>query len=137
LEISIPVVNAYTDLKNTNKLGIIKNQKIKEKFTSLEISLNELKSMLEDRLNVQQIRIDNVAENDINFIPLIKLSIPTISIENEKQNNYNQILNNQRIRNLLGIKLNMTQDVLIERENLDIEIKDLILLIESELNERK
>ncbi len=137
LESSIPVVNAYTDLKNTNKLGIIKNQKIKEKFTSLEISLINLKDMLEDRLNVQQIRIDNVAENDINFIPLIKTDIPTISIENEKQNNYNQILNNQRIRNLLGIKLSMTHDVLNNRESLDKEIKDLILLIESELNERK
>ncbi len=133
LENDIPVINTYTDLKNTNKLGLIKNQKIKEKFTSLEMNLNELKGMLDDRLNVQQIRIDDVAENEINFIPLIKSSIPTINIINEKQNNYNQILNNQRIRNLLGIKLNMTQDVLNYRENLDKDIEELIMLIKSEL----
>lgn len=137
LESDIPVINTYTDLKNTNKLGLIKNQKIKEKFTSLEVNLNELKGMLDDRLNVQQIRIDNIAENDINFIPLIKSSIPAIDITNENQNNYRQILNNQRIRNLLGIKLNMTQDVLNYRENLDKEIKELIMLIESELHEHK
>ena len=137
LENDIPVINTYTDLKNTNKLGLIKNQKIKEKFTSLEVNLNELKGMLDDRLNVQQIRIDDVAENDINFIPLIKYSIPTINITNEKQNNYEQIINNQRIRNLLGIKLNMTQDVLNYRENLDKEIKELRMLIESELNKHK
>jgi hypothetical protein len=137
LENDIPVINTYIDLKNTNKLGLIKNQKIKEKFTSLEVNLNELKGMLDDRLNVQQIRIDDVAENEINFIPLIKSSIPTINITNEKQNNYEQILNNQRIRNLLGIKLNMTQDVLNYRENLDKDIKELIMLIESELYKHK
>ena len=133
LENDIPVINTYTDLKNTNKLGLIKNQKLKEKFTSLEVNLNELKGMLDDRLHVQQIRIDDIAENQINFVPLIKSSIPTINIINEKQNNYKQILNNQRIRNLLGIKLNMTQDVLNYRENLDKEIEELIRLIESEL----
>ena len=137
LENDIPVINTYTDLKNTNKLGLIKNQKIKEKFTSLEVNLNELKGMLDDRLNVQQIRIDDIAENEINFIPLIKSSIPTINITNEKQNNYKQIINNQRIRNLLGMKLNMTQDVLNYRENLDKEIKELIMLIESELYKHK
>lgn len=137
LENDVPVINTYTDLKNTNKLGLIKDQKIKEKFTSLEVHLNELKGMLEDRLNVQQIRIDNVAENDINFLPLIKSSIPTVDISNEKQNNYQLILNNQRIRNLLGIKLSMTQDVFNYRENLDMDIKELITLIEAELNEYK
>jgi hypothetical protein len=137
LENNIPVINTYTDLKNTNKLGLIKNQKIKEKFTSLEVNLNKLKGFLDDRLYVQQIRIDDVSENEINFIPLIKSSIPTINITNEKQNNYEQIINNQRIRNLLGIKLNMTQDVLNYRENLDKEIKELIMLIESELHKYK
>ena len=137
LENDIPVINTYTDLKNTNKLGLIKNQKIKEKFTSLEVNLNELKGMLDDRLNVQQIRIDDVAENEINFVPLIKSSIPTVNIKNEKQNNYKQILDNKRIRNLLGIKLNMTQDVFIYRENLDKDIKELIMLIEAELYDHK
>lgn len=133
LESEIPVINAYTNLKNTNKLGLIKNQKIKEKFTSLEVSLNELESMLADRLNVQQIRIDDIAENDINFIPLIGTMVPNVSIKNEKENNYEVILKNQRIRNLLGIKLVMTQDVLEYRENLDTEINNLKSLIESEL----
>jgi hypothetical protein len=137
LENNIPVINTYADLKNSNKLGLIKNQKIKEKFTSLEVNLNKLKGFLDDRLYVQQIRIDDVSENEINFIPLIKSSIPTINITNEKQNNYEQIINNQRIRNLLGIKLNMTQDVLNYRENLDKEIKELIMLIESELHKYK
>lgn len=135
LENDIPVINTYTDLKNTNKLGLIKNQKIKEKFTSLEVNLYELKGMLEDRLNVQQIRIDDIAENEINFIPLIKSAIPSINITNETQNDYKGILSDQRIRNLLGIKLNMTEDVLDYRVNLDKDISELTVLIESELQE--
>ena len=137
LESDIPVINTYIELKNTNKLSLIKNHEIKEKFTSLEVNLNELEGMLDDRLNVQQIRIDDIAENEVNFIPFIKSSIPTINIEKEKQNNFELILSNQRIRNLLGMKLNMTQDVLNYRENLDNDIKDLRMLIEAELSKHK
>lgn len=137
LENDQPIINIYIDLKNTNRLGLIRNQKIKEKFTSLEVNLTELKGMLADRLNVQQNRIDDIAENNINFIPLIKSSIPSINITNETQNDYEQILNNQRIRNLLGLKLNMTQDVLSYRESLDAEIKSLMQLIELELDNYK
>ncbi len=137
LESDIPVINTYIELKNTNKLSLIKNHEIKEKFTSLEVNLNELEGMLDDRLNVQQIRIDDIAENEVNFIPFIKSSIPTINIEKEKQNNFELILSNQRIRNLLGLKLNMTQDVLNYRENLDNDIKDLRMLIEAELSKHK
>ena len=137
LESDIPVINTYIELKNSNKLSLIKNHEIKEKFTSLEVNLNELEGMLDDRLNVQQIRIDDIAENEVNFIPFIKSSIPTINIEKEKQNNFELILSNQRIRNLLGLKLNMTQDVLNYRENLDNDIKDLRMLIEAELSKHK
>ena len=118
-------------------LELIKNQGLKEKFTSLEINLIELKIMLDDRLNFQQIRMDNIVENDVNFIPFLKTSFPTIDISNEKPNDYSKILSNQRIRNLLGIKLFMTKDILISKENLDSEIKDLISLIEIELKEKK
>ena len=130
-------LTAMITFKNSNKLSLIKNHEIKEKFTSLEVNLNELEGMLDDRLNVQQIRIDDIAENEVNFIPFIKSSIPTINIEKEKQNNFELILSNQRIRNLLGLKLNMTQDVLNYRENLDNDIKDLRMLIEAELSKHK
>ncbi|MBC3847908.1 hypothetical protein H8K90_16045 [Winogradskyella echinorum] len=136
LDSHLLVVNAYEDLKNTNKLELIKNQGLKEKFTSLEINLIELKIMLDDRLNFQQIRVDNIAENDINFIPFLKSSFPTIDISNEKSNDYSKILSNRRIRNLLGIKLFMTKDILISKENLGREIKDLISLIEMEVKEK-
>ena len=77
---------------------------------------------------MHQIRIDDILEKEINFIPLVKSNISNINIDNESPNNYNQILK------VLGMKLTFTQDVIDYRENLDKEMKDLILLIKSELN---
>lgn len=137
LQSDMPTFNAYNNLKSTNKLSLIKNKNINEKFTELEFRQNKLNDILEDRLSVHQIRIDDILENDINFIPLLKSNIPTINIENESTNNYFQLLEIKRIRNLLGMKLAFTQDVINYRKNLDKEIKDLIILIEKELNNKK
>jgi len=137
LQSDMPTFNAYNNLKSTNKLSLIKNKNINEKFTELEFRQNKLNDILEDRLSVHQIRIDDILEKEINFIPLVKSNIPTINIENESKNNYLQVLEIKRIRNLLGMKLSYTQDVIDFRKNLDTEIKDLIILIEKELNEKK
>jgi hypothetical protein len=118
-------------------LSLIKNQQINKKFTELEFRLNQLKNALNDRLTVHQIRIDNILENDINFIPLLKSNVRNINIEKESKNNYLQLFENQRVRNLLGMKLSFTHDAIYFRENLNAEIKNLMILIENELNERK
>ena len=131
------VINSYINLKNTGKLGFITNKKIKEKFTSLEISRTSLVNMWADRLNVHQIRIDDIVEKEFNFVRLIKTEIPTVNVENELQSDYNKILKIQRVRNLLGIKLIFTQNTLIEREDFNKDVVDLMLLIETELKNRK
>ena len=100
----------------------------------MEFRLNKIKNALDDRLNVHQIRIDNILEKDINGIPLLKANVPNINIENESKNNYSQLL---RIKNLLVMKLSFTQDTIDFRENLDEEIKGLMILIENELSEIK
>jgi hypothetical protein len=136
LQSNKPTFNIYSNLKNTNKLSLIKNNNINQKFTDLEYKLNKLSDILADRLSVHQIRIDNILENDVNFIPLVKSNVPEINIGNEAKNNYNDVLNVKRIRNLLGMKLAFTQDVINSRKNLDLEISDLINLIKSELNKK-
>jgi uncharacterized membrane protein YgaE (UPF0421/DUF939 family) len=57
-----PTFNAYNNLKNTNKLSLIKSKKINEKFTDLEFHQNKLNDILEDRLSVHQIRVDDILE---------------------------------------------------------------------------
>ena len=131
------VINSYINLKNTGKLGFITNQKIKEKFTSLEISRTSLVNMWADRLNVHQIRIDDIVEKEFNFVRLIKTEIPTVNVENELQSDYYKILKSQRLRNLFGIKLIFTQNILIEWEDFNKDAVGLMLLIETELKNRK
>jgi len=132
-----PVMNSYSDLKNTGKIGLIKNKNLREKFTSLEVSVNTVTEKITDRLNIHQIRIDDIVEKDINFVLISKSAIPELNIENEKPNDYNLILNNQRIRNLLTIKLRMTQGLQEANKALYLEIVDLLTLIETELNRKK
>ncbi len=132
-----PVINAYSDLKNTGQIGLIKNKNIRKKFTDLEVSFVQLKGMIDDRLNVHQIRIDDIAEKDINFVRLNSGKIPELIIENEIFNDYDLILSNFRIRNLLTIKLRMSDDVLDNSKTLDLEILELITLIKTELSKKK
>lgn len=54
LQSDLPIVNAYINLKNTNKLSLIKNKKINEKFSDLDFQFNKLNNILEDRLSVHQ-----------------------------------------------------------------------------------
>ena len=130
-----PTLNSYFNLKSTNQLVIIKNKEITEKFTDLEFSLNQLNDILEDRLSVHQIRIDDILEENLNFIQIVKTNIPEIYIENEAKNDYQEILKSKRVRNLLGMKLTFAQDAINRRVELDDEIDNLIILLKEELNE--
>ncbi|MFT5228281.1 MAG: hypothetical protein ACI865_002169 [Flavobacteriaceae bacterium] len=130
---STTVINTYSDIKSTGKLSIIKNREIRESFNGLEVAINSLNELVADRLDVQQNRIDEIAVSEMNFIPLLGNRHPSLNVENEIANNYNLILSNPKTRNLLGIKLELTLDVLYLRKGLAIEIKRLIVLLETEL----
>ncbi len=130
---NLPVLNSYSDTKNTGKIGIITNRRICENFTNLELTLTGLTTSIKDRLTLQQMRIDDIIVNDVNFVRLLKSMEPSINIDNESQNNYNLILNNQKTRNLLALKLSLTYAVIKHRQELGDEIDDLIQLVEVEL----
>jgi hypothetical protein len=134
---NLPVLNSYSDIKNTGKIGIIKNRSIRENFTNLELTLTGLTSLVADRLTLQQMRIDDIIVNDVNFVRLLKSMEPSINIDNELQNNYNLILNNQKTRNLLALKLSLTYSAIKHRQELGDEIDGLIQLVEVELKKEQ
>jgi hypothetical protein len=129
----VPVLNSYSDIKNTGKIGIIKNRSIRENFNNLELTLTGLTNIVKDRLTLQQMRIDDIIVNNVNFVRLLKSMEPSINIDNELQNNYNLILNNQKTRNLLALKFSLTYSVIKHRQELGDEIDNLIQLVEVEL----
>lgn len=134
LQSDMPTFNTYKNLKNTNKLSLIKSPEIHKRFASLEFAMNKLDDLLADRLTVHQTRVDNILEDNINFIPLVKSNLPSINIENEPSNNYEEILQSRNVRNLLGMKLTFTQDIINRRSDVDKEIKVIIELLEERLS---
>ncbi len=136
-ESNVPVINSYEDIKNTGKIAIIKNSSIRENLSNLELRIYTLDILVKDRLSVQQIRIDDIAVNHVNFVRLLKTQEPKINIEDEISNNYGLILTNPKIRNLLAIKLELTNSTIKFRQDLGREINGLIQLLETELKTRE
>ena len=122
-------------IKNTGNTGLITNEQIRRRFTNLELSIINLRNQVDDRLRVQQLRIDEIAINDLNFVRLVSLLVPEIKVEYEPENNYQRFLQNQRIRNQIALKLALTNDVIGNRRELDAEIKSLISLLEEEIED--
>jgi len=129
----VPIINSYSDIKSTGKAGLITNEQIRQRFTNLELSINNLRNQVDDRLRVQQLRIDEIAVYDLNYVRLISFRNSEISSDNEPENAYHSLLADQRIRNLIAIKLNLTNAVIGYRRALDNEIKSLITLLEDEI----
>ena len=134
---SVPMLNTYSEVKNTGKIGIIKNAEIRRGFTSLESRINELKFFIKDRLTVQQIRVDEIAINEVNFVRLLNTQDPTFNIDKELPNDYKLILKSFKTRNILATKLELTNKVTHYRRNLGIEIDKLIVLLTTEIKRRK
>ena len=134
-ETNVPVVNSYAEIKNTGKTSLIRSREIRQKFTNLELSINALNNLVKDRLSVQQLRIDNIAAEDINLVrfaddPGNNLHV---NLEQEPVNDYPAVFKRQKVRNLLAMKLLLTRDVLRFRIELQKEIELIAALIEEEL----
>jgi len=129
----VPIINSYSDIKNTGKTGLISNKQIRQNFTSLEQGISNLRFQIDDRLRVQQLRTDEIAVKDLNFVRTISYRNSEISAENEVENDYYALLEDPNIRNLLAIKLNLCNGVIRYRRELDAEITSLIALLETEI----
>ncbi len=135
LEIEVPVINSYSDVKNTGKSGLITNEQIRQRFSNLELSINNLLNQIDDRLRVHQLRIDGISVDDLNYVRLISFRNQELSTDNESLNDYESLLKDKKIRNLIAIKLNLSNSVIIYRRALDAEIDNLITLLEDELED--
>ena len=135
VEMEVPIINSYSDIKNTGKTGLITNEQIRQRFTNLELSINNLRNQIDDRLRVQQLRIDEISVVDLNYVRVISFRNPEIQTLNKVENDYYTLLTNQRIRNLIAIKLNLSNGVIRYRRVLDAEITSLVSLLEDEIED--
>lgn len=136
VKMDIPVIYSYSDLKNTGETALITNEKIRQKLSNLELSMTHVRNQVDDRLRVQQLRIDELVVTRLNFVRMIKNDISEIRTDHEPTNNYPLFLEDPLARNLLAVKLTLTNDVIQYRQTLHTEILSLISLLENEIKTR-
>ena len=132
-EIKVPVINTYSDLKNAGKIAIIKNHEIRDRLSILNANINNLERLILDRMNVHQIRIDEICVEDVNFLHLLKFKLPDYNISLGPKNDYVDIMNRPKVRNLMGIKTVLTNEALGYRKSLHSDIESIVTLIHSEI----
>lgn len=135
MTIDVPVMQTYSDLKNSGKTGLIKNTALRAMLTKLEGKLIALNILLQDRIDVHQVRIDNIAESKVNFLQILISQNKLSSDIPQETNNYEIMLQDQTILNLLAMKLQLSSNILKTRDELHKEINGIILMLEKELNE--
>lgn len=48
LEMEVPIINSYSDIKNTGNTGLISNEQIRQRFTRLELGINNLRNQINE-----------------------------------------------------------------------------------------
>lgn len=130
----IPVISAYNDLKSAGKTGLISSQIIREQLSTLDLRISNLTTLNGDRLAVQQIRIDDIGAFKVNFLRLLTSVDDDLNhITVGPANNYKTLMEDQEVRNLLGIKLVMTNNNIDRRLELLNQISAVLSLLEEEL----
>jgi len=134
LSFDIPVILTYNDLQNAGGTGKIRDSELRARLSEMSLTILMLESLIGDRLTVHQNRIDNIVEYELNFVPLLAAQKKLGDIHPGTPNDYIEIMQNPRVRNLLGIKLDLTILVLNLREGLDQQLAQVIEMVESEIN---
>ncbi len=130
---SFPIINTYTDLKNSGRTNLISNEEIRIKFSVLENSLYGLKTEVDDRLNFQQMQGDQFVINDFNFIRSLKAINHNYPIDYGIENDYITLFSQQKFLNFITAKLRLTLSIIGYRKSLLVDIEDVIALIDHEI----
>lgn len=134
LSFDVPVIITYRDLQNAGDTGKINSTGLRTKLSEMWLKIQMLESIIDDRLSVHQTRIDNIVEYEVNFLPMLAASKNLTEIYKGDPNDYIQILEKQNVRNLLGLKLDLSMIVLSLREDLDQKLVQVIEMVQSEIN---
>lgn len=126
-----PVFRAYMGLKGSDQSSIIQSKELRKELTILEEQIHNLDYLLEDRRTVHSLRIDAIAAEKLNALYIIDNSDELIEIGEETD--YVTLLQNQKVRNLIGIKLQLVNDILEARLTLHQQIEEVIIALQKEI----
>lgn len=126
-----PVFRGYMDLKNSGKSSLIQSLTLRAELALLEEKIQSLEFLLDDRRNVHTTRIDAIAFNDLNFLPIMTNKYAGI-VEGEATD-YASLLQDQRVRNMIAIKLELASGILDSRKELNDQIVKVLEAVKAEI----
>lgn len=133
LSSSVPVIIAFEDLQSAGNTGKINSTELRKALSEMELGIQQLVFILDDRLAVHQNRIDNISEYEVNYLPMLAAERDLTDIDIGLANDYYKIMQKPNVRNLLGVKLDLTYTVLQRRQELDEKLAEVLEMVKSEI----
>ncbi|MEQ8712724.1 MAG: DUF6090 family protein [Cyclobacteriaceae bacterium] len=127
----VPVFSSFEDFKSSGKIGIIQSPEIRFELTKLEQKIHALIGGTNSRTDTHRLLIDAGVVEDLNYLPLI--IDERINLAEGQSTDYRGLLTRQKIRNLIGIKLQMAINILQSRKELNDQIIEVLAAIEKEI----
>ncbi len=132
--IGVPVIQSYSDLKNAGEISLIENRIIRESLVEVENGFNNLILQQQDLITVQQMRVDEIAIQWVDFATIMqKDRLPEIT-PGEK-NDYRTLLDNRVVRNTFVAKLELLRNAQNYQMGMIEACRKLLILIESEIED--
>jgi len=132
---TIPVIITYEDLQSAGNTCKINSTQLRKALSEMELTIQRLVSLIDDRLAVHQNRIDNIIEYEVNYLQMLAAERNLTDIEIGVTNDYYQIMQKPNVRNILGVKLDFTYEVVQLRQDLDQKLAQVIQRVKSEIEE--
>ena len=133
LQTTVPVIQTYSDLKSSGKVSLITNQQVKKLLTKLENSMIDLRFQVNDNMSVQQINADRISLKYLDVAQMLNDRKSKFKLTPINQNDYRSLLQNKEVVSTLALKLLVVDNLVDERIELHNDIKNLINLIDNEL----
>lgn len=134
VENEVPVIQVREDLKNSGSGNIISSQEIRNKLIELDNKLELLEFQIADKMTVQQTRVDEVLFRYFNLQKMVKEKVTNEPHDDEWSPDLLRMLADREAVNILSLKLMISENVFESRRELQQTLKELIILIEQELD---
>lgn len=128
-----PSILSYEDMINSGQVSLIKSLELRKELSKLNEFIRDLTFNLEDKLTVQQQRIDGFVFDELDAIRIV--SPDMVDPASEERFDYQSFLKRKDVRNALAAKLMISRRTFDHRKRIAKQLGLTIELIAKELNE--
>lgn len=131
---SPPSILTYEDMMNSGQVSLIKNMELRKELSKLNELIIDIEFNLEDKLTVQQLRIDDFVFDELDAVGIVT---PDMAESDwEETADYRSFLKRKEVRNALAAKLMISRRTLNHRKAIAAQIWLTMELIAEELNQQ-